>query len=416
MSDFTGSKSSVLLPSARIAIFTNNDELKNVALSLRNDWRFARVSIEVFEGNVDNAVTKYQSETSADLVMVETDTIEDSFVSKLEKLGEHCAETTAAVVVGPVNDVYLYRKLIEMGVSDYLVNPISQEVMADLFSKILIERMGSENSRLIACIGAKGGVGTSSIAQLILDNAGNLLDQKSILLDTAGGWSYTSVALGKEPVTTLHEAARLATSNDKDSFQRMILSVTEKISYLGTGAESLLDDTVSAEQFENIVNRLMKTYPVVVVDLSRAPMDICRSICVKANDVLAVSTPTLSALRSARGLLSELQTMRGGEERGLHLVINKQGAVDGFEVSEKDTVEAVKFKPLLSLDFLPKIFCAAENQGKFISTLPDTEQIISKSKKTVSQLLIVNSRENDVPATSAPGFLDGLLTKIKKKN
>lgn len=417
MSDYQGSQNSVLLPSARIALFVRDEDMKKVATSLKDDWRFARVTIEINDGDVEQAASLYAGQASPDLVMVETTEMNDAFVSRLEVLGGNCSENTAAVVVGPVNDVYLYRKLIDMGVSDYLVKPISHEVMADVFSKILIERLGAQNSRLIACIGTKGGVGASSVAQGIATVSADSLGQKTIILDAAGGWSYLSVAMGGESVTTLHEVARAAVSSDKDSFNRMIVSVSDKLSFLGTGAESLMDDAVSAESFETIVNRLMQTYPVVVIDLSAASIEIRRAVLAKANDVVVVTTPTLPALRSARGLLQETRTIRGGTDSGLHIVLNKKGIGTGFEVSESDMSQALKNKPEMNIPFLPKLFVAADAQGKPISQIAGSGDIVNSIREFLESKigLGVDKSASTSAVSGKAGLLDGLLGKMKKK-
>jgi pilus assembly protein CpaE len=417
MSEPSASKSSVLLPTGSISLFVKDEELKSAALSLREDWRFARVTIEVQDGDVESAIQYYSQHGSPDLVMVETLKISDGFAERLEVLGGHCAENTAAVVVGPINDVYLYRKLIEMGVSDYLVKPLSRDVLVDVFSKILIERLGAQNSKLIACIGTKGGVGTSSLSHALADIAAKNLHQKTIILDACGGWSYLSVAMGGDAVTTLHEVARAASSNDKDSFGRMIVNVNDKLSFLGTGAEALLDDLVNPEQFEIIINKLMQTYPVVIVDLSGASHDIRRNILAKANDVVMVTSPTLSSIRSARSLLQEVKSLRGDKDDKIHIVLNQKGISSGFEVSESDLTTALKIKPELTISFLPKVFCASEGQGKPISTQAGGQDIIRDILKFMEQKLGLSGDRLAVqPASpSKPGFLDGFMNKIKTK-
>lgn len=417
MSDFSGANSSVLLPSASISLFVKDKDIREAAKSLQEDWRFARVKFNIMDGDVETAIAYYSQNPSPDLVLVETLEITDGFAGRLEILGGNCAENTAAVVVGPINDVYLYRKLIDMGVSDYLVKPLTRDVLAGVFSKILIERLGAEHSKLIACIGAKGGVGTSAVSHLLSDVAANTLHQKTIILDAAGGWSYLSVAMGGDTVTTLHEVARAASSTDKDSFGRMIIPVGEKLSYLGTGAEPLMDDTVSAESFEIIINKLMQTYPVVIVDLSGASIDICRNILARANDVVIVSTPTLSSLRSARGLLQETKTIRGDKDDGIHIILNKKGIGSGFEVSDSDMATALNVKSALSIAFLPKIFGGAEAQGKHLSSISGSADILKSAKEFMEEKIGLSAERTSPAATTITkaGMLDGLLGKMKKK-
>jgi pilus assembly protein CpaE len=162
--------------------------------------------------------------------------MDESFMAKLEELASHCDEGTAAVIIGPVNDVYLYRQMIDMGISDYLVKPISSDVMAEVCAKTLIEKIGVKGSRLIAYIGAKGGVGTSLLGQTAALGVSQFMDQKTFLLDTCGGWSTLSVGLGFEPSTTLVEAARATDAQQRPlQFGNISFSGGFRARYADTG-------------------------------------------------------------------------------------------------------------------------------------------------------------------------------------
>ena len=158
-------ETNILLPTASVHLFLKDKETTNAANSLVDDWRFARVQISVEEGDVETAITGYQKTKSPNLIIIETDVIDDSFTNRLADLSQHCDENTAAVIVGPENDVNLYRNLTSMGVSDYLVKPVPLETLSEIIAGTLIEKLGAKGSRLIGVVGAKGGVGTSSLTQ-----------------------------------------------------------------------------------------------------------------------------------------------------------------------------------------------------------------------------------------------------------
>jgi len=75
-----------------------------------------------------------------------------------------CDAGTRVVVIGRLNDVLLYRELIRRGVSDYLIAPVGTidvvRSVCGLFSSPDAKPVG----RVVAIIGAKGGVGASTIA------------------------------------------------------------------------------------------------------------------------------------------------------------------------------------------------------------------------------------------------------------
>ncbi|HRK98082.1 MAG TPA: type II secretion protein ATPase [Alphaproteobacteria bacterium] len=416
MSDHQDVVTHVLLPVARVSLFVRDQDIRDLAESLKSDWRFARVTFDIRDGDVDTAIDTYRQAVSPNLVIVETEEIGDSFTGRLEVLANSCAENTAAVVVGPVNDVYLYRRLIDMGVSDYLVRPVDRDVLIELIAKILIEKLGAPGSRMVAFVGAKGGVGTSMVAQTSALVSSHDLEQKTVIMDAAGGGSYLSVAMGTEAVTTLHEASRVSGSSDQDSFRRMIVKVGDNLSILATGAESVLDVPVSADQFELILNKLMVTFPLVVVDLSQAPKSLVAVTMERAHDVVVVSTPTLPSLRSARSLFQEIKALRGGDEKGLHLVLNQKGQSQGFEVSDQDIETALKIHPDMVINFQPKIFSAAESSGKTLFEVAGSKEVAAQFKSFLIKNMRFSSEEiSEKPSDGGSKMLSGFLGKFKSK-
>lgn len=405
----------ILLPNARVALFARDEDIRAAAASLKDDWRFARVTFDIYDGTVETAIDTYKQTASPNLMIVETDEIGAAFTERLEVLAGSCSEGTAAVVIGPVNDVYLYRRLIEMGVSDYLVRPIERQVLIELIAKILIEKLGAPGSKLIGVVGAKGGVGASAIAQMMAMVAARDLKQKTIILDIAGGRSYLPVALGTESVTTLHEACRASQGSDQDSFRRMIVKVGEHLSVLATGAEAIIDGVVTPEQFETLLNKLMVTYPVVVVDLSQGAMPLVNAVLERAHEIVIVSSPTLPSLRAVRGLLQEVKSLRGGADQGIHLIVNQKGASQGSEVSDQEIETALKLAPDMAIAWSPKIFGAAEATGKPLWDIPAVKDLWSLARKFVQQnLKISGETSQEEPAEQSQKILGGLLGKLKK--
>lgn len=413
MSMDTGSSGAVLLPAAKVALHVGDADIREAAKALAADWRFARVTFEVHDGSIETAIPFYQSTPSPELVIVETSTIEDGFTDRLGTLAGNCSENTSAVVIGPVNDVYLYRKLIDMGVSDYLVRPITKDVLAQVISKTLIEKFGASESKLVALVGAKGGVGTSVIAEEMARVISGKFDEKTIILDAAGGWSYLAVALGTEPMTSLAEMARLSISTDEGAFKRMIYSPKEKLSVLATGSDSMLDETISAEAYETIINRLMITYPVVVIDLSGASASIKKMVMTKAHEICVVSTPSLSSLRAARSLIHEIKNLRGDSGEHISLVLNKIGQAAGSEVAKSDIEKVMDRKARLSIPYDEKVFGVSEAQGKSIEDVKGSESIFTALTEFTRSLLKAKQGAEEKPTEkSAVGsFLSKLTGK-----
>ena len=403
---------STLLPVSSVGVFVENKKLRTDISSLIDDWRFPRVHIDVSEGNVNTAIETYKTQSTHDLIIIETQTIDDSFGDCLEELSAYCTEDTAAIVVGPVNDVNLYRKLMAIGVSDYLVHPIKKEAIGDVIAAALIERVGTTKSKLITVLGTKGGVGTSSIAQAMALGCSEGLKQKTVLLDAAGGASYTAVALGQEPVTTLKEASRAALAEDKGSMKRMLIEVNEYLTLLGSGGDPLLEDPIQTDGFENILDALLTTFPVVIFDASNASIPIKRALLSRSHKICIVSTPTLSSLRASRTLIQEIKTLRGGEEEDglIDFTLNMKGQFTGQEISKSEAENALEHKVSKVIDFDPKLFPTAEMDGVKITELKGSETLMENIMDGLTSFLGAKKPQE----TAKPeGFFDQILKKVK---
>ena len=417
MSDAENQATHILLPSSTVAVYSKDQETLQAARDLENDWRFARVNVQDEEGDVEAAIEAYQDVSSPTLIIIQTDTIDESFTERLEVLAGNCQEGTSAIVIGPDNDVNLYRRLIDMGVSDYLVRPVSTEDLSTVIAKALVEKIGVTGSRLIAVVGAKGGVGASIISEALACSLSDIVGQKTILLDTSGGWSTLSVGLGFEPSTTLSEAVRAAENNDEDSLKRMLHMASDKLHVLATGGDVMLEPTVNAEQLESLLDMLMVKYPIVVADLSQSSEVLQKAVLTRANQILITATPTLPALRLARSLMHEIKEVRGGEDEDISLIINMQGQASGNEVSKADIQKAMEFPVAAYLPYDAKMFLGNESESRKLTDDKAARALIQNTllpvvKKSLNTEMPEN--END-EAASDGGLLGSVLGKLKAK-
>jgi pilus assembly protein CpaE len=404
-------ETAILLPSAKVHFFLKDRATYEAANRLQGDWRFARVAVQVHDGGVEDAIRFYAQNPSPEILFIETDSTGQDFVGRLDALSQNCQANTSAVVIGPVNDVNLYRSLTAMGVSDYLVIPVPEETLAEVIATSLIEKLGASGSRLIALAGSKGGVGVSALAQAMAWISAETLGQKTLLLDGAGAWSSLPVGMGYEPAGSTSEAIRAVVAKDTDSFRRLIFNAHEKLSVLATGTESMLETSPQIGQFEEILNTTMASYPVVIADLSGSVPSLQKTVLSRAHETIVVATPTLSSLRQARGVMQEIKKLHGGGA-SIDLVLNMGGFAPGKEVTKSDIKAAMDCDPAAVIPFDPKLFVGAENEGKKISSEKAGQEVCEKLLPLVRKVV---SREAASTATAEQGGLGGLLSKLKPK-
>lgn len=411
---------SVLLPGARVVLFTRDSETRDAFMALEKDWRFARVRLEVRDGDVETASAAYTGHASPDLILVQTDTIDEGFTARLEALGAHCADDTAAIVIGPVNDVNLYRRLVGMGVSDYLVRPVAAAVLADDIAETLLEKFGAAGSRLIGVMGAKGGVGATTLAQALAWGLADRLNQKTFLLDAAGGWSTLGVGMNFEPTTTLAEAARAAVEKNHDSLTRMMFTAGERLTVLSSGGDVMLDDVADGASYEALIDHLMLTYPVVVADLSAAPSYLKRTVLRKANEIMLVTAPTLPSVRATRTLVQEIGDLRGGAAEQVDIIVNMTGFARA-EVPKAQIEEGLERKPSTYIPFDPGLFVALESEARRITEDKAGQAVVEKILPFARKVLVRAGGEDDgqggTPQDNRKGGGIGqIISRLKTKS
>ncbi len=408
----------VLLPEARVTLFSRDPESKEALNALAGDWRFARVGMSAVEGDIDVAIKTFESETSPDIVLIQSDKVDDAFTKKLEALAGNCAEGTAAIVIGPVNDVNLYRKLVGMGVSDYLVRPLKAPQLGNDIASLLIEKMGAGQSRLIALMGSKGGVGTTVISEALAWGIAEKMNQKTFLLDASGGWSTLSVGMNFKPSTTLGEAVRAATEKNEDSLSRMMFQPSETLTVLSSGGDVMLEDIVKPEGFEALLDHIMAVYPVVVVDLSASSAALKKTVLARAHQIILVSPPQLPAIRSARTLIHEIKQLRGSSDMAVSVVINMVGMSARAEIPEAQIKEGLDREVGASIDFDPDLFMRTENEGQKLFADGKGSDIVTQLLKLVRKTVLGNDGGTDSANENADqkSGLRGWITKLKAKS
>src|SRR3569623_2211773 len=154
-----------IAPAPRVAAqaFCETVETAAAVQSAGEDRRLGKAHLIIQMGGMAAAIEAYRSAPTPNVIVLESDARTD-ILGGLDQLATVCDAGTRVVVIGRVNDVMLYRELVRRGVSDYMIAPVCAidvvRSICNLFSAPEAKAVG----RIIAVVGAKGGVGASTIA------------------------------------------------------------------------------------------------------------------------------------------------------------------------------------------------------------------------------------------------------------
>ena len=370
------------------AFVTDNetaDKLKNIA---NFHWPGAMIN----RGSCHDAGSYLQTSPSPDLLVVDLGESETPF-DDLQPLADLCDPATQVIAMGVVNDLGLYKKFINAGVADYLVKPITEvDLETALLAASFSETTAGQNTdteptgKLIVTIGARGGVGSSTVA---LNGAWLLAEEfghRVALVDLDLQFGTAALSLDLVPSTGMIETLRQPDRMDSLFMSSAVLPKTEHLSVLAAEEDLSRELDLAGGGVSRLVEELRRGFDWVWLDVPRGLCHLHTSVLRDAAHVQVVSDLTLAGMRDTMRIVNMFSNVGGAGEIGV--IINHARRNKGMPKGE--FTRGVGCQILAQLPDEPKALQAATvgkplaqtaGRGKFIVELRKVAQNIAPSVK-----------------------------------
>jgi pilus assembly protein CpaE len=348
-----------------IHVFGERSETLGAAERAAADRRLGRATTIVREGGLTAAVAAYRNEPTPALVMVESLAPGPELLGELDQLAQVCDAGTKVVVIGAQNDIALYRELMRRGVSEYLVPPLQPLLLIRTICGLYADPSAPFAGRTIAFVGARGGVGSSTIAHNTAFALSERMMANTVIVDFDLPFGTAGLDFNQDPVHGVADALSQPDRLDATLLDRMMARCTERLSLFAAPATLDNDYDLSAEAFEEVAQKIRTTAPFVVMDLPHIWTTWMRRLLITADEVVVTATPDLASLRNAKNMIDLVRGARPNDQPP-RLVLNQAGVPGRPEIPVKDFAAAIGVQPSLVLPFEPKLFGQAANNGQMI--------------------------------------------------
>lgn len=324
-------------------------------------------------GGVAAAVAFYRNAPTPNLIVIESRHSRDDLLADLGRLAEVCDGGTKVVVVGHVNDVLLYRELMQRGVSEYLVAPLTVGMVMEAISDLYTDPSAEPLGQVIAFIGAKGGVGSSTVCHNVAWAITEAVASDVVIADFDLPFGTAGLDFNQDPVQGLADALASPERVDEVFLDRLLSRCSDHLSLFA--APGTLDHAydLSASACDTVVDVLRKNVPYIAVDLPHMWTEWSRQVAIHADHVVITAAPDLANLRNAKNLIEKLVAARAQDGPPL-LVLNQVGVAKRPEISVKDFAAALEAEVRFAIEFDAALFGTASNNGQMI------EEISGRSK------------------------------------
>ena len=357
-----------IAPAPRVSVqaFCATAETAASVQAAAEDRRMTKAHLRVQMGGVAAAAEAYRSSPTPNVILLETDARGDDILDGLDELSEVCDEGTRVVVIGRFNDIVLYRELIRRGVSEYLIAPVLPidvvGAVCGLFSAPDAKPVG----RVIAVVGAKGGVGASTVGHNVAWAIARDLSLDSVVADLDLAFGTAGLDYNQDPPQGVADAVFSPDRIDTAFIDRLLSRCTDHLSLLAAPATLDRVYDFSAEAFEPVFDALRASVPCVVLDVPHAWNAWTRRVLLGADDILIVAAPDLANLRNAKNLVDLLRGARPNDRRPFYC-LNQVGVPKRPEIKPADFARALEDEPLAVIPFEPQLFGTASNNGQMIA-------------------------------------------------
>src|SRR4051795_2318338 len=300
-----------IAPAPRVSVqaFCTTVATATAARGASEDRRLAKAHLSVQMGGIEAAIEAYHKAPTPNVSVLETEVGHD-ILAGLDELATVCDPGTRVVVIGSASDVAPYRELVRRGVNDYVIGPVEVldvvRSICSLFSASEAVAVG----RMIAVVGAKGGVGASTIAHNLAWHISRDLSLDSVVIDLDLAFGTAGLDYNQDPVQGIANAVFSPERLDSSYVERLLAKCSDRLNLLAAPASLERVYDLGAEAFDSIFDTLRMTTPCIVLDVPHQWSGWTKRVLVGADDILIVAEPDLANLRNTKNMLTLLQAAR----------------------------------------------------------------------------------------------------------
>ncbi len=349
-----------------------------------------------------------KSNASPTLLLVEIPSANEA-PALLDQLADVCDPSTKVITIGSVNEYSFYCWLMDIGIFSYLLKPLTVQVLESTYNKSTETAasqasQGKQPGKVIAVMGARGGVGATTIG---LNLAGIVAEQSGkpvALVDIDPQEGSVALALDIEPSRGVREALERPDRIDSLFIERVMTKPTKNLSVLSV-EESLQETLIINDQAADVlIKELRDKFSVVVLDIPRHLTAFSKQCLKQVDAIVLVAELTLLSLRDTIRLADMIREQL--KMKPPIIVANRMGFSSGHEMEIVDFEKGADSKVLYRVPFTPDVFMQVTGE------IPATKHKSHAAVKSIYALAAQLLPEAKIKTESAKKGPFDVLTKL----
>jgi pilus assembly protein CpaE len=240
---------------------------------------------------------------------------------------------TGIVVLAAKLDPTLMLEAMRAGVTEWITSPVSAGDLEAAISRVAAPRLAAVTGQVFAFVGAKGGVGTTTVAVNVATSLSK--SDATLLIDLHVGYGDAAMFFGVEPRFSIADALENTHRMDESYLRSVVVRTKAGADLLGS-TDRAMGGPVDARFIRAVIDFAARHYRFVVLDCPRSDAAVLDALQ-QATNITIVANQELATVRNASRMAATLRHRYGPNRVGV--VISRYDAVS--EIRKEDVAKAI---------------------------------------------------------------------------
>lgn len=256
--------------------------------------------------------------------------------------------STGVLIVADRLEPALLLEAMRVGVTEVVAAPLVANDIEAAINRLAMQRLTSPASGMaLAFVGAKGGVGTTTLAVNVAATLARLVPGSTLLIDLQIGNGDAAVFLGAEPRFSILDALENTHRLDEAFFKNLIAKTKAGVDLLAA-SERMTASPLDLRRVRTLMEMAERHYRYVVLDIPRWNSVVLDSLD-GVKQVVVVTNQELATVRSASRMTAALRQRHGKDK--LTVVLSRPDRHAAISHEDVERAVGVKVKHTFPGDY-----------------------------------------------------------------
>jgi pilus assembly protein CpaE len=260
-----------------------------------------------------------------------------------------------------------------------------------------------------AFVGAKGGVGSSTICHNVAWTISEMMKQSVVIADLDLPFGTAGLDFNQDPMQGIADAIATPERLDEVLLDRLLTKCSEYLSIFAAPGVLDREYDLSADACDLVLDVVRQNVPYVALDVPHMWTEWTKRLVLNADNVIITAAPDLANLRNAKNMFDLIKQARNNDKPPM-LVLSTVGMPKRPEISIKDFEAAMGTKAAAIIEFDCETFGQAANNGQMIEELTPKSKAVQPFHDIA--MALTGRREQKAEKAKALG---GILQKLRRK-